>query len=79
MLMGLVNYLLSVIFIQLDATLEDGLISQSNKSYSFYALIKLLLSCSQDTMSRQFCIGLFHKDTSRRQELIMLDGIFNQV
>ncbi|XP_053886748.1 uncharacterized protein F54H12.2-like [Malaclemys terrapin pileata] len=72
--MGLVNYPVTSIFGQLDVTLGDRLISQSNNCYPYRAFIELVLNYSDDTLATQFSAGLFYKDTAVQHEETELDG-----
>ncbi|XP_053882755.1 uncharacterized protein F54H12.2-like [Malaclemys terrapin pileata] len=71
---GLVNYPVASIFSQLDVTLGDRLISQSNNCYPYRAFIKLVLNYSDDILATQFSAGLFYKDTAGQHEETELDG-----
>ncbi|XP_043349901.1 uncharacterized protein F54H12.2-like [Dermochelys coriacea] len=71
---GLVNYPVASIFSQLDVTLGDRLVSQSNDCYPYRAFIESVLNYSDDTLATQFSTGLFYKDTAGQQEETGLDG-----
>ncbi|XP_030435233.1 uncharacterized protein F54H12.2-like [Gopherus evgoodei] len=71
---GLVNYPVASIFSQLDVTLGDRLVSQSNNCYPYRAFIKSVLNYSDDTLATQFSAGLFYKDTAGQHEKTELDG-----
>nr|XP_048703035.1 uncharacterized protein F54H12.2-like [Caretta caretta] len=71
---GLVNYPVASIFSQLDVTLRDRLVSQSNNCYPYRAFIESVLNYSNDTLATQFSAGLFYKDTAGQQEDTDLDG-----
>ncbi|XP_066480774.1 uncharacterized protein F54H12.2-like [Tiliqua scincoides] len=71
---GLVNYPIAAIFSQLDVTLGDRLISQSNNCYPFRAFIESILNFGGETLSTQFSAGLFYKDTPGEHESTGLDG-----
>ncbi|XP_065446047.1 uncharacterized protein F54H12.2-like [Chrysemys picta bellii] len=71
---GLVNYPVASIFSQLDVTLGDRLISQSNNCYPYRAFIESVLNYSDDTLATQFSAGLFYKDTAGQHEETELDG-----
>lgn len=60
---ALVNYPIASIFSQLDVTLGDRLISQSNNCYPYRAMIETLLNYSGETLASQFTMGGFYKDT----------------
>ncbi|XP_053873628.1 uncharacterized protein F54H12.2-like [Malaclemys terrapin pileata] len=70
---GLVNYPVASIFSQLDVTLGDCLISQSNNCYPYRAFIESVLNYSNDTLTMQFSAGLFYKDTAGQHEETELD------
>ncbi|KAM8945892.1 uncharacterized protein F54H12.2-like [Pelodytes ibericus] len=63
---SLINYPIATLFNQLDVTLGDRLISQSNNLYAYRAYIETLLNYSADALSTQFTAGLFYKDTAVR-------------
>ncbi|XP_050795728.1 uncharacterized protein F54H12.2-like [Gopherus flavomarginatus] len=71
---GLVNYPVASIFSQLDVTLGDRLVSQSNNCYPYRAFIESVLNYSDDTLATQFSAGLFYKDTAGQHEKTVLDG-----
>ncbi|XP_067406036.1 uncharacterized protein F54H12.2-like [Emydura macquarii macquarii] len=71
---GLVNYTVASIFSQLDVTLGDRLISQSNNCYPYRAFIEAVLNYSDDTLATQFSAGLFFKDTPGQHEDVARDG-----
>ncbi|XP_038258234.1 uncharacterized protein F54H12.2-like [Dermochelys coriacea] len=71
---GLVNYPVASIFNQLDITLGDHLVSQSNNCYPYRASIESVLNYSDDTVATPFSAGLFYKDTAGQQEEMGLDG-----
>ncbi|XP_039366879.1 uncharacterized protein F54H12.2-like [Mauremys reevesii] len=72
--LGLVNYPVSSIFSQLDVTLGDCLVSQSNNCYSYRTFIESVLNYSNDTLAMQFSAGLFYNDTAGQHEETELDG-----
>ncbi|XP_060088977.1 uncharacterized protein F54H12.2-like [Heteronotia binoei] len=59
---ALVNYPIASIFSQLDVTVGDQLISQSNNCYPYRAMIETLLNYSRETLATQFSVGGFYKD-----------------
>ncbi|XP_034615465.1 uncharacterized protein F54H12.2-like [Trachemys scripta elegans] len=71
---GLVNNPVASIFSQLDVTLGDRLISQSNNCYPYRAFIESVLNYSDDTLATQFSAGLFYKNTAGQHEETELDG-----
>ncbi|XP_077675341.1 uncharacterized protein F54H12.2-like [Eretmochelys imbricata] len=71
---ALTNYPIATLFNQLDVTLGDHLISQSNNGYPYRALIELILNYSHDTLTTQFSTGGFHKDTAGTHESTPLVG-----
>ncbi|XP_048350043.1 uncharacterized protein F54H12.2-like [Sphaerodactylus townsendi] len=70
----LANYPIATMFSQLDVTLGDTLVSQSNNCYPYRALIELLLNYSGETLATRFSTGAFFKDTARHHESTVLDG-----
>ncbi|XP_073502245.1 uncharacterized protein F54H12.2-like [Phyllobates terribilis] len=71
---ALINYPLATLFNQVDITLGDQLISQSDNLYSYRAYIETLLNYSAQTLSSQFTSGLFYKDTAGHHNVRILDG-----
>ncbi|XP_073517424.1 uncharacterized protein F54H12.2-like [Phyllobates terribilis] len=71
---ALINYPLATLFNQVDITLGDRLISQSDNLYSYRAYIEALLNYSSQTLSTQFTAGLFYKDTAGHHNDRNLDG-----
>ncbi|XP_053323790.1 uncharacterized protein F54H12.2-like [Spea bombifrons] len=71
---SLINYPIATLFNQLDVTLGDRLISQSNNLYSYRAYIETLLNYSADALSTQFTAGLFYKDTAGHHQDRVLNG-----
>ncbi|XP_066486683.1 uncharacterized protein F54H12.2-like [Tiliqua scincoides] len=71
---ALVNYPIAPIFSQLDVTLGDRLISQSNNCYPYRAFIESVLNYGEDTLSSQFSAGLFYKDTPGEHDSADLEG-----
>lgn len=71
---GLVNYPIASIFSQVDITIADRLISQSNNCYPYRSFIESVLNYSDDTLATQFSAGLFYKDTAGEHESAELDG-----
>ncbi|XP_030410029.1 uncharacterized protein F54H12.2-like [Gopherus evgoodei] len=71
---GLVNYPVASIFSQLDVTLGDRLVSQSNNCSPYRAFIESVLNYSDDTFTTQFSAGLFYKDTAGQHEETDLNG-----
>ncbi|XP_078250549.1 uncharacterized protein F54H12.2-like [Pogona vitticeps] len=59
---GFVNYPIASLFSQLDVTLGDRLISQSNNCYPYRAMIELLMNYGADSLSTQFAAGGFYRD-----------------
>ncbi|KAM4048916.1 uncharacterized protein F54H12.2-like [Anomaloglossus baeobatrachus] len=70
-----INYPLTTLFNQVDITLGDRLISQSDNLYSYRAYIETLLNYSTQTLSTQFIAGLFYKDTAGHHNDRALDGL----
>ncbi|KAM8972047.1 uncharacterized protein F54H12.2-like [Pelodytes ibericus] len=71
---SLINYPIATLFNQLDVTLGDRLISQSNNLYAYRAYIETVLNYRADALSTQFTAGLFYKDTAGRHQERVLDG-----
>nr|XP_033771448.1 uncharacterized protein F54H12.2-like [Geotrypetes seraphini] len=66
---ALVNYPIASIFSQLDVTLGDQLISQSNNCYPYRALIELIFNYGEGALKSQFTSGLFYKDTAEHHDV----------
>ncbi|XP_060092552.1 uncharacterized protein F54H12.2-like [Heteronotia binoei] len=75
---ALVNYPIASIFSQLDVTVEDRLISQSNDCYPYRAMIETLLNYSGETLATQFSAGGFYKDTAGQHESTILINPINK-
>ncbi|XP_062980760.1 uncharacterized protein F54H12.2-like [Elgaria multicarinata webbii] len=71
---GLVNYPIASLFSQLDVTLGDRLISQSNNSYPYRGYFEAVLNYSQATLETQFSTALFFKDIAGEHESADLEG-----
>nr|XP_006632725.1 PREDICTED: uncharacterized protein F54H12.2-like [Lepisosteus oculatus] len=71
---SLVNYPIAAIFSQVDITVGDRLISQSNNCYPYRAFIESVLNYSEETLKTQNSTGLFYKDTAGEHESTILDG-----
>ncbi|XP_053571774.1 uncharacterized protein F54H12.2-like [Bombina bombina] len=71
---SLINYPLSTLFNQVDVTLGDRLVSQSNNLYAYRGYIETILNYSADTLSTQFTGGLFYKDTAGHHDTRVLGG-----
>ncbi|XP_073192843.1 uncharacterized protein F54H12.2-like [Lepidochelys kempii] len=71
---GLLNYSVASIFSQLDVTLGDCLVSQSNNCYPYMAFIESMINYSDDTLAPQFPASLFYKDTLRQHKETEMDG-----
>ncbi|MCJ8741299.1 hypothetical protein PDJAM_G00068980 [Pangasius djambal] len=69
---GLINYPLNTIFSQCDVILGDRLISQSNATHPYRAMIETLLNFSPDTLGSQFSAGLFYKDTAVAMDAVAI-------
>ncbi|XP_069599715.1 uncharacterized protein F54H12.2-like [Ranitomeya imitator] len=74
MRVGLNNYPIAKFFNQVDITLGDRLISQSDNLYSYRAYIETLLNYSLHALRSQFTAGLFYKDTAGHHQTTELDG-----
>ncbi|XP_060098678.1 uncharacterized protein F54H12.2-like [Heteronotia binoei] len=75
---ALVNYPIASIFSQLDVTVGDRLISQSNNCYPYRAMIETLLNYSGETLATQFSAGGFYKDTAGHHESTILANPVNK-
>uniref|UniRef100_H3ANZ2 Uncharacterized protein n=1 Tax=Latimeria chalumnae TaxID=7897 RepID=H3ANZ2_LATCH len=71
---GLINYPVVSIFSQVDITVGDCLISQSNHCYPYRAYIESILNYSRETLDTQFSTGLVYRDTPGEHEDFDLDG-----
>nr|XP_006630736.1 PREDICTED: uncharacterized protein F54H12.2-like [Lepisosteus oculatus] len=71
---SLVNYPTAAIFSQVDITVGDLLISQSNNCYTYRAFIESVLNYSEEMLKTQYSTELFYKDTARQHESTILDG-----
>ncbi|KAM3915724.1 uncharacterized protein F54H12.2-like [Leptodactylus fuscus] len=71
---GFINYPIATLFNQVDVTLGDRLISQSDNLYSYRAYLETLLSYSNQSLESQFTAGLFYKDTAGHHNTRTLDG-----
>ncbi|XP_066566389.1 uncharacterized protein F54H12.2-like [Amia ocellicauda] len=71
---GLVNYPVASLFSQVDITIGDRLISQSNNCYPYRAIIESILNYSESTFNTQYSAGLFVKDTAGQHEVTALNG-----
>ncbi|XP_075421377.1 uncharacterized protein F54H12.2-like [Ascaphus truei] len=69
-----INYPIATLFNQLDVTLGDRLISQSNNLYAYRAYIETILNYSADALSTQFTTGLFYKDTAGQHQTRTVGG-----
>ncbi|XP_066570679.1 uncharacterized protein F54H12.2-like [Amia ocellicauda] len=59
---------------QVDITIGDRLISQSNNCYRYRAIIESILNYSESTLNTQYSAGLFVKDTAGQHEVTALNG-----
>ncbi|XP_066457872.1 uncharacterized protein F54H12.2-like [Eleutherodactylus coqui] len=71
---GFINYPVATLFNQVDITLGDRLISQSDNLYSYRAFIETILNYSGQTLASQFTAGLFYKDSAGHHHERTLDG-----
>ncbi|XP_075439047.1 uncharacterized protein F54H12.2-like [Ascaphus truei] len=71
---SLINYPIATLFNQLDVTLGDRLISQSNNLYAYRAYIETILNYSADALSTQLTTGLFYKDTAGQHQTRTVEG-----
>ncbi|XP_069059375.1 transient receptor potential cation channel subfamily M member 2-like [Pleurodeles waltl] len=58
-----IAYPIATIFNQVDITLDDGRITQSDNMYAYMAYIKGILNYSHDTLDTKISEDLFYKDT----------------
>ncbi|XP_075784913.1 uncharacterized protein F54H12.2-like [Pelodiscus sinensis] len=75
---ALTNYPIAALFNQLDVTLGDRLISQSNNCYPYRAMIELILNYGHGALKTQFSTGGFQKDTMGLLENTALAGVRNE-
>ncbi|XP_069618444.1 uncharacterized protein F54H12.2-like [Ranitomeya imitator] len=71
---GLIIYPIATLLNQVDITLGDRLISQSDNLYSYRAYIETLLNYSLQALRSQFTAGLFYKDSAGHHQSTVLDG-----
>ncbi|XP_053568362.1 uncharacterized protein F54H12.2-like [Bombina bombina] len=71
---SLINYPIATLFNQVDVTLGDRLISQSNNLYTYRAYIETILNYSRDALSTKFTAGLFYMDTAGQHNTRVLGG-----
>ncbi|XP_069492394.1 uncharacterized protein F54H12.2-like [Ambystoma mexicanum] len=69
-----IAYPVTTLFNQVDITLGDRMITQSDNMYAYRAYIESILSYSNDTLDTQLTAGLFYKDTVGHMEDYALDG-----
>ncbi|XP_060118353.1 uncharacterized protein F54H12.2-like [Heteronotia binoei] len=69
---ALVNYPIASIFSQLDVTIGDRLISQSNNCYPYRTMIETLLNYSGENLATQFSARGFYKDTAGQHDSTIL-------
>lgn len=71
---AMINYPIATIFNQVDITLGDRLISQSDNLYAYRAYIETILNFSRQTLETQFTSGMFFKDTAGSHNDMRFDG-----
>ncbi|XP_063786015.1 uncharacterized protein F54H12.2-like [Pseudophryne corroboree] len=71
---ALINYPVATLFSQVDVSLGDRLISQSNNLYAYRAYIETILNYSSDALSTKHATGLFYKDVAGEHNPRALDG-----
>ncbi|XP_066430947.1 uncharacterized protein F54H12.2-like [Eleutherodactylus coqui] len=69
-----INYPIATLFNQVDITLGDRIISQSDNLYSYRAYIETILNYGSQALASQLTAGLFYKDTSGHHHDRTLDG-----
>ncbi|XP_069468378.1 uncharacterized protein F54H12.2-like [Ambystoma mexicanum] len=69
-----IAYPVATLFNQVDITLGDRLITQSDNMYAYRAYIKSILNYSNDALDTQLTAGLFYKDTAGHMEDCAFDG-----
>ncbi|XP_063819166.1 uncharacterized protein F54H12.2-like [Pseudophryne corroboree] len=72
---ALINYPIATLFNQVDVSLGDRLISQSNNLYAYRAYIETILNYSSDALSTKHTTGLFYKDVAGEHNTRALDGL----
>lgn len=71
---GFINYPIASLFNQVDISLGDRLISQSDNLYTYRAYIETILNYNTQTLASQFTAGLFFKDTAGHHHDRAADG-----
>ncbi|XP_069502700.1 uncharacterized protein F54H12.2-like [Ambystoma mexicanum] len=69
-----IAYPVATLFNQVDITLGDRLITQSDNLYAYRTYIESILNYSNDALDTQFTAGLFYKVTAGHMEDYALDG-----
>ncbi|XP_069470027.1 uncharacterized protein F54H12.2-like [Ambystoma mexicanum] len=69
-----IAYPMATLLNQVDITLADRLITQSDNMYAYRACIESILNYSNDALDTQLTAGLFYKDTAGHMEDYALDG-----
>ena len=65
-----VNLWLHSLFSQVDISLNGTQVTSSTNTYSYRAMIKTLLSYSDDTKMSQLTSSLFYEDKSGRMDVV---------
>ena len=63
---AVINYALNTIFSQVDVTLGDKLISQSNNTHPYRAYLEAILNYSKSSLTSQFTSAIFYADSSHK-------------
>ncbi|XP_071948814.1 uncharacterized protein F54H12.2-like [Antedon mediterranea] len=66
---GPTNLLLQSLFNEVDVSLNERLITPSNNTYSYRAMIETLLTYGADAKETHLTGGLFYKDTAGRMDV----------
>jgi len=61
-MVALVNLLLHSMFLQVDISLNDKLISNSTNTYPYRAVLEMLLSYGGDAKTSQLSCKMYYKD-----------------
>ncbi|XP_063781260.1 uncharacterized protein F54H12.2-like [Pseudophryne corroboree] len=72
---ALINYPIATLFNQVDVSLGDRLISQSNNLYAYKAYIETTLNYSSDSLYTKHTTGLFYKYVAGEHNTRALDGL----
>ena len=67
---GPVNLFLHSLFSQVDASLNERLISPSTNTYPYRAMIETLFNYGRDAKSSQLSMAMFYKDTPGKMDVV---------